>query len=318
MRQNVPFLNQPVMQEGFSLIIKLVILLAALILIGLAVITVCYRKIGPGEVFVIYGGEKNIKPISGPRGYFFIPLFHAYRVLSLEPFTITLKIPGVLILDGVSLELEGMARLKLKDDFYSIRKAAQTMLNKSQREKESVLTSIIDEASRKTLRNIEPERLVSDTEGCIAEIIGESASNLDNLGYELQIITFSQISDKLGYINTLIRRVAAEKKARMAIEEAYISREGITISSMIKRDTQIQRIGQSLEDRAKPNLDMNKVMQQTDEFFRGLKDRLEKGIQGVSKNLYTSEGPEPPEESEPSEEPGPSEEPAPWEPKENL
>lgn len=205
----------------------------------------------------------------------------------MEPFILKFEIPSILIGDGVSVEVQGTARLKLKDDFLSIRRAAQTMLNKTHREKVSVITSMIDEASRKVLKSVDPQRLVNDRDGCGEEIRKQAMENMDKIGYELQSISFSEISDKLGYINSLARRITAEKKARLAIEEAYIAREGKAIASMIKRDAQIQRIGESMEEKARIDIAMDKVIENTEEYFKAMKERLDKGVKGISQNLYS-------------------------------
>ena len=275
-----------VKQGGIFLVIKLAVIAAVLITLVIILTLIFYKKVGPGEILVVYGLGKKIKIISGPRGYFFVPLLQTYRVLSREPFTVKCEIPCVLIQEGVSIEIEGTARLKLIDDFLSIQKAAQTMLNKTQREKASLITSIIDEAARRALKKADPQRLVSNQEDCAQDIISQAKEHLDRIGYELQSLAFSQLSDKLGYLNALTRRITAEKKARFAIEEAYITREGQNISSMIKRDTQVQRIGQRIEEKARADIDMEKVMLQTEDYFKKMKVKLDKGIKGISKNLY--------------------------------
>lgn len=259
------------------------------ILIAFIAVGICYKKVGPGETFIIYGFGRNMHVVSGPRGCLYIPLLQTYRVLSREPFTTRFEVVNALIREGVNVLIDGSARLKLRDDEDSLRKAAEAMLSKNHRDKVSLINSVIDEAARTILKNVDPKSLIDDRDGCSQAIIRECAGNLDKIGYELQSLAITDVKDAAGYINAVARRITAEKKARLAIEEAYIAREGQAVSSMIKRDAQIQRIGESIEESARKSIDMEKIVHHTEDYFKTMKERLDKGIEKISKNLYSSD-----------------------------
>jgi flotillin len=266
-------------------------------------IGICHKKVGPGEIAIIYGLGKKLKISHGPTGFFLFPLLESYRTLSKETFAARFEITGLLIKKAIMVELSGTARVRLKDDEESVTRAAKHMLSKNYREKVSVVVAIVDEAARGALKNMHPDRLIEDREWCAEMIKTDALKSLDDIGYELQSIAISDVKDKLGYIAALTNRVMAEDKARLAIEEAYIIREGKTISTLIRRDAQLKRIGMSIEgerEREK-NLDMGKVVANTEDYFRGIKERLDKGVKGISQNLYK---PDKPDDSPPPPEKG--------------
>jgi flotillin len=227
-----------------------------------------------------------MKMVRGPAGFFFFPLLQSYKTLSKEIFAARFEIAGLFIRKGIMVDLSGTARVRLKDDEESVKRAAKHMLSKNYREKVSVIVAIVDEAARGALKNIDPESLIDKRDECANMVQLQALKNLDDIGYELQSIAISDIKDKLGYIAALTNRVMAEDKARLAIEEAYIIREGKTISTLIKRDAQLKRIGMTIEGERERNLDMGKVIANTEDYFRGIKERLDKGVKGISKNLY--------------------------------
>ncbi len=275
------------------LLIGVFSLLAAGILIA-----ACYRKVPPGETHVIYGLGKTSRLVSGPGGYVYFPLLQSYRLLSREPFSLKFEAPEVIISKGINVEVEGTARIRLRDDESSLRRASETFLHKNQREKVQYLQTLIDDACRQVLKGIDPGRLLEDCDGCAAQVREKAGLEMDKAGYELQSLVFSEVKDRIGYLSALGRRVSAEEKARLAIEEAYINREGKTVSMMIKRDAQLKRIGMTMEENKDRQLDMSQVMQNTEQYLRTIKNRLEKGVGGLSKSLYGKEEPKTSPESE--------------------
>ena len=66
-----------------SLIIAIVLTSALLIILGIT-----YKRVGPGETFVIYGLGRTMKIVSGPGGCFVLPLLQSYRLLLREIFVV--------------------------------------------------------------------------------------------------------------------------------------------------------------------------------------------------------------------------------------
>ncbi|MDQ7821916.1 MAG: flotillin family protein [Candidatus Eremiobacteraeota bacterium] len=265
------------------------LLIVGALVIVCAIIALCYRKIGPGETLVVYGLGSLMKIVSGPRGLFVLPLFQKGLILSREIFTVKFEASEVFVKSGVNVTVSGTARVRLRDDEESLRKAARNLLSANFRDKLLLVNSIIDEASRRAFKDLEPMRLIEDVNGCAAQVKDRATSELERLGYELQSLTISDVKDRMGYLSTLSRRITAEEKARLAIEEAYITREGRAISMLIKRDAQMKSIGLSIEESKEKKLDMDKVRQNTEEYFRIMKERLKKGIKDASDHLYTPE-----------------------------
>jgi len=265
-----------------SLIIAGASIFALLIILGIT-----YKRVGPGETYVIYGLGRTMKIVSGPGGCFVLPLLQSYRLLLREAFVVKVEAKEIPIRKGITVNVEATARLKLKDDEESLIKAATTIPHRNPREKTVFVTTIIEEAVRQILRKVEAEKLIEDSESCAREAQQKAAEELDRNGFSLFSFTFTDIKDKEGYLTSLRRRITAEEKARLAIEEAYISREGKSVAMLIKRDSAVQQMEQGFEQSADYKLDKDKVMQQTEDYMRIMKTKLDKGIKSISKTLYS-------------------------------
>ncbi|MHC9540356.1 MAG: SPFH domain-containing protein [Vulcanimicrobiota bacterium] len=281
-----------------SLIIAGVLASALLIIIGIT-----YKRVGPGETFVIYGLGRTMKIVSGPGGCFVLPLLQSYRLLLREIFVVKVEASEIPLRKGITVNIEATARLKLKDDEESLIRAATTIPHRNPREKTAFVTTIIEEAVRQILRKVEAEKLVENSDSCAREVQQKAGEELDRSGFSLFSFTFTDIKDKEGYLTSLRRRITAEEKARLAIEEAYISREGKSVAMLIKRDAAVQQMGenleQSLEQSKDYKLDKDKVMQQTEDYMRIMKTKLDKGIKDMSKTLYSpGKTPTPPQDEE--------------------
>jgi flotillin len=276
-----------------GLIIAGVIVAALLIILGLT-----YRRVGPGETFVIYGLGRSMKIVSGPGGCFVLPLLQSYRLLLREAFVVKVETSEVPLRKGITVNVEATARLKLKDDQESLTRAVTTVPHRNPREKTAFVNAIIEEAVRHVFKKIEAEKLIEDSESCSREVQQKASEELERCGFSLFSLTFTEIKDKEGYLTSLRRRITAEEKARLAIEEAYITREGKSVAMLIKRDAAVQQMGQSLEQGPDHKIDKDKVMQQTEDYMRIMKTKLDKGIKDISKTLYSPGKSAPPGDEE--------------------
>lgn len=265
-----------------SLIIAGALTAALLIILGIT-----YKRVGPGETYIIYGLGRTMKIVSGPGGCIVLPLLQSYRLLLREAFAIKVEASEIPLRKGITVSVEATARLKIKDDEESLTRAATMIPHRNPREKTYFLTTIIEEAVRQVLRKVDAEKLIQHSESCGMEVQQKAAEELDHSGISLISFTFTEIRDKEGYLTSLRRRITAEEKARLAIEEAYITREGKAVAMLIKRDAAVQQMGESLEQSRDYKLDKDKVMQQTEDYMKIMKTKLDKGIKDISKTLYS-------------------------------
>src|SRR5947207_3143391 len=89
-----------------------------------------YQKVGPNTALIISGGGGRPKIIVG-GGTIVLPLVNRMDVLSLELMLIELKSNTPIIsANGVPLNVEGVAQIKIRDDEQSIQTAAEQFLGK--------------------------------------------------------------------------------------------------------------------------------------------------------------------------------------------
>src|SRR5579885_605908 len=93
------------------------VLIAALGLAGVAATMAVamfqrYRKVGPNEALIISGRGEQPRIVSG-GGTFVVPIVEKADVLSLEVLTIDVHTPDVYTAQGVTVEVDGVAQLKV-------------------------------------------------------------------------------------------------------------------------------------------------------------------------------------------------------------
>jgi flotillin len=187
-----------------------------------------YKKV-PQDKALVITGFRGRRVITGGGGIV-VPLLERTDIISLENMQIDIRIDGALTSQGVGIIADGVAVVKIKSDRDSILSAAEQFnTSKGLEYMLSIIAKTTQQVLEGKLREIVSrmtvEEIYKDRETFASHVQGVAATELQNLGLELKVLTIKDISDKNGYLEALGKPRIAEVKRDAQIAEANAAME---------------------------------------------------------------------------------------------
>jgi flotillin len=204
-----------------------------------------YRKI-PQDKALVITGFRGRRVITGGGGIV-IPMLERTDIISLENMQIDIRIDGALTSQGVGIMADGVAVVKVKSDRESILSAAEQFnTSKGLEYMLSVIAKTTQQVLEGKLREIVSkmtvEQIYKDRETFASHVQGVAATELQNMGLELKVLTIKDISDKNGYLEALGKPRIAEVKRDAQIAEANATMETKIKTAEANREGEAARI----------------------------------------------------------------------------
>jgi flotillin len=222
-------------------------LVAVLALVGALVVS--RLKVGrPNEAYIITGRRgKQVRnldtglvstDLSGQKvvmggSVFVLPFVQRLATLDLSSRRIPVQIRGAVSGQGVKLNLEGVAIVKVGGNEDQIRAAAQRFLNQQQ-QIEPFTQEVLAGALRSIVGSLSVEQIIRDRAAFAQRVADESEAALTGQGLVLDTFQIQDITDDGTYLSDLGRPEAArvgqlaavaEASARQAAEQSRIAAE---------------------------------------------------------------------------------------------
>lgn len=192
------------------------------VILIVAIILSMWKKIPQDKAAVITGLKKRV--ITGGGGIV-IPL-ERIDTISLESMKLDVRTNGAMTSQGVPINTDGVAVIKVRNDKTSIL-AAIEQFNAT---KESETVQIISDVSREVLEGklreiiskLTVEEIYNDRESFGAKVHEVAGTDLSEMGLEIKTLTIKDISDNNGYLKALgeARIAEVKKNAQIAVAEA--------------------------------------------------------------------------------------------------
>ncbi len=238
--------------EVVTLLIGVAVLVLGLMLI-LALVARLYRKVGPNQALIVYGfgGTKVVKG----SGKIIWPMIQSSRELSLELMSFDVAPTQDLYTNqGVAVNVEAVAQIKVQSDPVSILTAAEQFLTKTPIEREGLIRLVMEGHLRGIVGQLTVESIVKEPEMVSDRMRGNVAEDIAKMGLAIISFTIREVRDNNEYIlnmgkpdvalvrrtadiavaeaerDTSIRRAQAMREARIA--EAAAEQEKVTAESM--------------------------------------------------------------------------------------
>ena len=243
------------------LILPIAGIVLVLVLLGLLIAS-RYKVAGPNEAYIVTGRRgkeiRNLETgqvstdLSGQKvvmggGVFVVPFVQRLHVLDLQSRRIPVQIRGAVSGQGVKLNLDGVAIVKVGGNQDSVRAAAQRFLQQ-QDEVETFTQETLAGSLRAIIGGLSVEQIIRDRTAFAQRVADEAESSLTGQGLVLDTFQIQDITDDGTYLSDLGRPEAAriqqlaaiaEAQARQAAEQSRIAAEQqIAISErelMLKR-----------------------------------------------------------------------------------
>jgi flotillin len=180
-----------------------------------------YRKVPPNRALIVYG-RGGVHIVAG-GGRVVIPFFESAEELSLELMSFDVAPDqDFYTSQGVAVNVEAVAQLKVRSDPESIRTAAEQFLSKSPIEREALIRLVMEGHLRGIVGQLTVEQIVKQPEMVGEKVRQTCSEDVDKMGLEVVSFTIKQVRDENDYIANMgkpdIARI--KKEADMATAEA--------------------------------------------------------------------------------------------------
>ena len=200
------------------LIIGLILVVLFLLIIGVVLL---WRKVPQDKALVVTGLKKRV--ISGGGGIV-VPMLERADRISLENMKIYVGTQGALTEQGVGLNVNGVAIIKVKSDKESILSAMEQFNSGSESKTIKVIEdtskSVLDGKLREIISKLTVEEIYKDREKFASQIQEVAALDLAEMGLEVKAFTIIDIADDNGYLEALGKKRIAEVKRDAEIAES--------------------------------------------------------------------------------------------------
>lgn len=209
--------------------------LVALLLLVVVVVVRRYKVAGPDQAFIVTGrrGSGATVPgqadVSGQKvvlggGVFVLPLVQKLHVMDMSSRRIPVQIRSAVSGQGIKLNVEGVAIVKVGGNEDSIRAAAQRFL--SQQDDITPYTQeVLAGALRSIVGALSVEQIIRDRAAFAQRVADESENSLTGQGLVMDTFQIQDISDDGTYLADLGRPEAARLLQTASVAEANSRQE---------------------------------------------------------------------------------------------
>ena len=211
----------------------------------------------PNEVLVFSGAVKNsgryrrpYRIIHGGRAMR-IPLLERIDRLDLTNMVIDLSVKGAYSRGGIPLNVEGVANVKIASNEPTIGNAIERFLGVERDRIVWVARESLEGSLRGVLATLTPEEVNQDRVKFAESLLTEADTDLKKLGLELDTLKIQNVSDEVGYLDSIGRQQSALLYKRSAIAEVK--------NQSLARIRNAQNLQDSEKARIRAEMDIAKV-----------------------------------------------------------
>jgi flotillin len=222
------------------LLIAGVLLLFLLILMAIikANLFICQ----PNEVLIFSGRTRRTldgkqvgyRVIKGGRA-FRIPLLERVDRMDLTTIPIEVTVTNAYSKGGIPLAIQGIANVKIAGDEPLLGNALERFLGKLRDEIQTIAKDTLEGNLRGVLATLTPEEVNEDRLKFAQSLIEEADNDLTKLGLVLDTLKIQNVSDEVGYLNSIGRRRTAVVLKEAEIAEAENKAEAMEKAAEARR-----------------------------------------------------------------------------------
>ncbi|MDP8908690.1 MAG: SPFH domain-containing protein [Chloroflexota bacterium] len=235
-----------------------------------ALVAQLYRKVGPNQALVVYGfgGTKVVKG----SGQVIWPMVQSARELSLELMSFDVAPEQDLYTSqGVAVNVEAVAQIKVKSDPVSVLTAAEQFLTKAPGERDGLIRLVMEGHLRGIVGQLTVESIVKEPEMVADRMRANVAEDMSKMGLEVVSFTIREVRDNNEYILNMgkpdvaaVRRQAdiatAEAERDTAIRRAQAMREAKIAEAVAEQEKVIaESLSSTRQAEAMRDLDLKRA-----------------------------------------------------------
>lgn len=222
--------------------------LIAIVMSLKSIIVICQ----PSEVVIISGPKRQegarvgYRSVRGGRAMR-IPLLEVVDRMDLTNMAVDVGVRGAYTRDGVPINVQGVANLKVDGHGPGLDNAVVRLLGKSRDEIERLAQLTLEANLRGVLARLTPEEVNQDKKKFAEELIDEAEVDLGRLGLVLDTLKIQTVADDVGYLDSIGRKVNAELIRRARIAEADRKSEAAVQAAYNMEQTRISQVSAETE-----------------------------------------------------------------------
>src|SRR3954453_10068850 len=211
-------------------VLVIVVGLALVLVFVLALVATMFRKVGPNQALIVYGFGGTRVVVGG--GKVIWPMGQQARELSLELMSFDVApVQDLYTNQGVAVNVEAVAQIKVKSDEVSIKTAAEQFLAKTPEERNSAIRLVMEGHLRGIVGQLTVEQIVKEPEMVADRMRSNVAEDVAKMGLEVISFTIREVRDENEYILNMGRP-----------DVASIKRAADIATAEAERDTAIKRV----------------------------------------------------------------------------
>jgi flotillin len=200
--------------------VLLVLLIVALVSVSKLIVIA-----EPNEAVVLTGRKAGYRIVRGGRT-FRVPLIERVSRIPLRTIPIEVKVENAFSKGGIPLEVQGIANVKIASDpAHVFNNAVERLLDLDLREIHRIAKDTLEGNLRGVLATLSPEEVNEDRLKFANELIEEADADLKRLGLQLDSLKIQNVTDRVGYLESIGRVKSAEILRIAAVAEAERSAE---------------------------------------------------------------------------------------------
>jgi flotillin len=218
----------------------------------MSIIASWFRKVGPNQALIVYG-FRGTRVVKG-HGTVVLPMLEHAHELSLELMSFDVAPQqNMYTQQGVAVNVEAVAQIKVKSDKESITTAAEQFLTKTPQQREGLIRLVMEGHLRGIIGQLTVEQIVKEPEMVADRMRSTCAEDMTKMGLEVVSFTIKEVKDNNEYITNMGRP-----------DIARIRRDADVATAEAERDTAIRRaMAQREAAVAKAKADQERVEAET-------------------------------------------------------
>lgn len=214
----------------------------------------------PNEVLIFsgrargtaHGREIGYRIIKGGRTIR-IPLFETVDRMDLTNMIIEVNVRSAYSKGGIPLTVQGVANIKVPGEEPLIHNCLERFLGKNRNEIMAMAQQTLEGNLRGVLATLTPEQVNQDKEAFAAKLTEEAEHDLDKLGLVLDTLKIQNVSDDVGYLNSIGRMRSAQVRRDAQIAEANARAEAAENKWRNTMEAELAKVGARIEVAIKEN-----------------------------------------------------------------
>ena len=210
-------------------------LIAAAVTIIIGIIVSGYVKAPPDKAYIISGIKKTPKILIGRAGIK-LPFLERKDTLVLKQISIDIKTNGyVPTLDFIGVDIDAVAKVRLKTDPEGIKIAMKNFLNMSEESITKALTDSLQGNMREIIGTVKLKELNTDRKKFGDEVQQKAQTDMNALGVEIISCNIQKIEDEKGLIVALGQDNMSQIQKDASIAKAQAERDVAIAEAEAKR-----------------------------------------------------------------------------------